>query len=409
LALAIVVGTGPELGIVRASLIDRIPQRPPEIPQAWRPIPRGVLLTGPPGAGKTLLARALAGEAQVPFFSISASEFVELFVGAGASRVRDLFQQVKDAAPAIIFIDELDAIGRSRAGTIGGFGGGHDEREQTLNHEIAQRFRSWNESELESFLIEISVRVLAKTDQATGRPLVDEGRRAGHPDTGPFILVGLLRRLPARSWPGEPDPGPARPVRGPHLAADRPGGHLPRDLGWGWARSASLIQRSPSRANRTRCRPLAAGALMTRSQDETTSQNSGSARMCTSVDRPADAPNTKMTSFSVRKASLATVSRTGACLLASEQPLTGALRAVPHQVRAFARCWRGKALTKFNACIAANEIRCPDHHLTLRAQRRPGSAILAASDTPAGGGFVPGRMVAAHRRRRDLGFSDQRR
>ena len=101
-------------------------------------IPRGVLLTGPPGTGKTLLARALAGEAQVPFFSISASEFVELFVGVGASRVRDLFQQAKEAAPAIIFIDELDAIGRSRAGAIGGFGGGHDEREQTLNQILTE-------------------------------------------------------------------------------------------------------------------------------------------------------------------------------------------------------------------------------------------------------------------------------
>jgi cell division protease FtsH len=101
-------------------------------------IPRGVLLTGPPGTGKTLLARALAGEAEVPFFSISASEFVELFVGVGASRVRDLFQQAKAAAPAIIFIDELDAIGRSRAGAIGGFGGGHDEREQTLNQILTE-------------------------------------------------------------------------------------------------------------------------------------------------------------------------------------------------------------------------------------------------------------------------------
>ena len=101
-------------------------------------IPRGVLLTGPPGTGKTLLARALAGEAEVPFFSISASEFVELFVGVGASRVRDLFQQAKEAAPAIIFIDELDAIGRSRAGAIGGLGGGHDEREQTLNQILTE-------------------------------------------------------------------------------------------------------------------------------------------------------------------------------------------------------------------------------------------------------------------------------
>jgi cell division protease FtsH len=89
-----------------------------------------VLLVGPPGTGKTLLARAVAGEAGVPFFSISGSEFVELFVGVGASRVRDLFAQAKAAAPAIVFVDELDAVGRQR---FAGVGGGHDEREQTLN------------------------------------------------------------------------------------------------------------------------------------------------------------------------------------------------------------------------------------------------------------------------------------
>src|SRR5919199_786557 len=100
-------------------------------------IPHGVLLQGPPGTGKTLLARAVAGEAGVPFFSMSASEFVEAIVGIGASRVRDLFAQAKEAAPAIIFIDELDAIGRSRAGAIG-FGGGHDEREQTLNQILTE-------------------------------------------------------------------------------------------------------------------------------------------------------------------------------------------------------------------------------------------------------------------------------
>jgi cell division protease FtsH len=101
-------------------------------------IPRGVLLSGPPGTGKTLLARAVAGEAGVPFFSLSASEFIEMIVGVGASRVRDLFQQAKEAAPAIIFIDELDAIGRSRSGGVGGFGGGHDEREQTLNQILTE-------------------------------------------------------------------------------------------------------------------------------------------------------------------------------------------------------------------------------------------------------------------------------
>src|ERR671918_660933 len=100
-------------------------------------IPKGVLLVGPPGTGKTLLARAVAGEADVPFFTLSGSEFVEMFVGVGAARVRDLFEQAKDKAPCIIFIDELDAIGKSRAGAIG-FMGGHDEREQTLNQLLAE-------------------------------------------------------------------------------------------------------------------------------------------------------------------------------------------------------------------------------------------------------------------------------
>jgi cell division protease FtsH len=100
-------------------------------------IPKGVLLVGPPGTGKTLLARAVAGEADVPFFTLSGSEFVEMFVGVGASRVRDLFEQAKDKAPCIIFIDELDAIGKSRAGASG-FIGGHDEREQTLNQLLAE-------------------------------------------------------------------------------------------------------------------------------------------------------------------------------------------------------------------------------------------------------------------------------
>ncbi|NTU89521.1 MAG: AAA family ATPase, partial [Actinobacteria bacterium] len=98
-------------------------------------IPRGVLLVGPPGTGKTLLARAVAGEAGVPFFSISGSDFVEMFVGVGASRVRDLFEQAKEAAPSIIFIDEIDAVGRQRGA---GLGGGHDEREQTLNQLLVE-------------------------------------------------------------------------------------------------------------------------------------------------------------------------------------------------------------------------------------------------------------------------------
>ena len=98
-------------------------------------IPKGVLLVGPPGTGKTLLARAIAGEANVPFFTISGSDFVEMFVGVGASRVRDMFEQGKKNAPCIIFIDEIDAVGRHRGA---GLGGGNDEREQTLNQLLVE-------------------------------------------------------------------------------------------------------------------------------------------------------------------------------------------------------------------------------------------------------------------------------
>merc|ERR1712225_129177 len=98
-------------------------------------IPRGVLLVGPPGTGKTLLARAIAGEAGVPFFTISGSDFVEMFVGVGASRVRDMFDQAKKNAPCIVFIDEIDAVGRHRGA---GYGGGNDEREQTLNQLLVE-------------------------------------------------------------------------------------------------------------------------------------------------------------------------------------------------------------------------------------------------------------------------------
>src|SRR5207248_3357207 len=98
-------------------------------------IPHGVLMIGPPGTGKTMLARSVSGEAGVPFFSISGSEFVEMFVGVGASRVRDLFEQAKKSAPAIVFVDEVDAVGRQRGA---GLGGGNDEREQTLNQILVE-------------------------------------------------------------------------------------------------------------------------------------------------------------------------------------------------------------------------------------------------------------------------------
>lgn len=109
---------------------------PTKFQQLGGKIPRGLLMVGPPGTGKTLLAKAIAGEAKVPFFSISGSDFVEMFVGVGASRVRDMFEQAKKQSPCIIFIDEIDAVGRSRGGNMGG--GGHDEREQTLNQLLVE-------------------------------------------------------------------------------------------------------------------------------------------------------------------------------------------------------------------------------------------------------------------------------
>ena len=142
-------------------------------------IPSGVLLEGPPGTGKTLLAKAVAGEAGVPFFSISGSDFVEMFVGVGASRVRDLFENAKKNAPSIIFIDEIDAVGRKRGN---GMGGGHDEREQTLNQLLV---------EMDGFEGDEGVIVMAATnrsdvlDPALLRPVVLTGR---------FWLAGQMLR-----------------------------------------------------------------------------------------------------------------------------------------------------------------------------------------------------------------------
>ena len=159
-------------------------------------IPHGVLLSGPPGTGKTLLARAVAGEADVPFFSMAASEFVEAIVGVGASRVRDLFKEAKEAAPAIVFIDELDAIGRSRTSGVAGFSGGNDEREQTLNQIL---------TEMDGFDSSTSVIVIGATnrpdvlDQALLRPGRFDRRVAVQPpDRGgrEAILEVHTRKVP---------------------------------------------------------------------------------------------------------------------------------------------------------------------------------------------------------------------
>ncbi len=159
-------------------------------------IPRGVLLYGPPGTGKTLLARAVAGEADAAFFSMSASEFIEAIVGIGASRVRDLFKQAKEAAPSIVFIDELDAIGRSRSGNVSGISGGHDEREQTLNQIL---------TEMDGFEAGTNVIVLAATnrpeilDPALLRPGRFDRRIAVQPPDRPgrvAILKIHTRKVP---------------------------------------------------------------------------------------------------------------------------------------------------------------------------------------------------------------------
>jgi cell division protease FtsH len=128
-------------------------REPERFIQVGARIPKGVLMIGPPGTGKTLLARAIAGEAGVPFFHISGSEFVEMFVGVGASRVRDLFNKAKQHAPAIVFVDEIDAVGRQRGA---GLGGGHDEREQTLNQILV---------EMDGFSNETNVIVIAATNR----------------------------------------------------------------------------------------------------------------------------------------------------------------------------------------------------------------------------------------------------
>ena len=168
-------------------------------------IPKGVLLYGPPGTGKTLLARAVAGEAGVPFYSISGSDFVEMFVGVGASRVRDLFTQAKESSPAIIFIDEIDAVGRHRGA---GMGGGHDEREQTLNQMLV---------EMDGF-----------------DPKVERDRDRGH-------------EPPRHPRPGAPASGPLRP-------ADRRGR----------ARPARAVRAHP-RSARSSGKPLVGRASTSRS------------------------------------------------------------------------------------------------------------------------------------------------
>ena len=209
-----------ELGEIKDFLAD-----PTRFQAVGAKIPKGVLLYGPPGTGKTLLARAVAGEAGVPFFSISGSDFVEMFVGVGASRVRDLFEQAKANAPAIIFVDEIDAVGRHRGA---GLGGGHDEREQTLNQLLV---------EMDGFDVAGAVILIA----ATNRPdILDPALlRPGRFDRQ--IQVSAAR--PARS--------PGRPARARARQADGARGR-PRGRGPAHAR-ASPAPTWPTSSTRRRC------------------------------------------------------------------------------------------------------------------------------------------------------------
>ena len=175
-------------------------RRPDKYRKLGGRIPHGVLLSGPPGTGKTLLARAVAGEANAPFFSLAASEFVEAIVGVGAARVRDLFKEAKENAPAIVFIDELDAIGRSRTSGVAGFSGGNDEREQTLNQIL---------TEMDGFASATSVIVIGATnrpdvlDQALLRPGRFDRRVAVQPPDR--AGRGAILRVHTRGVPLGPD------------------------------------------------------------------------------------------------------------------------------------------------------------------------------------------------------------
>ena len=217
-------------------------------------IPKGVLLYGPPGTGKTLLARAVAGEAGVPFYSISGSDFVEMFVGVGASRVRDLFEQAKANAPAIIFVDEIDAVGRHRGA---GLGGGHDEREQTLNQLLV---------EMDGFDVKGGVILIAATnrpdilDPALLRPgrfdrqiVVDrpdlEGRKAilqVHAKGKPFAAGRRPRRRSPAVRPGFTGADLANVINEAALLTARDNGKLITDRS---SRSRSTAS-SPARSAR---------------------------------------------------------------------------------------------------------------------------------------------------------------
>src|SRR4051812_41173616 len=187
-------------------------------------IPHGVLLSGPPGTGKTLLARAVAGEADVPFFSMSASEFVEAIVGIGASRVRDLFAKAKEAQPSIIFIDELDAIGRARTSGGGGFSGGNDEREQTPEQNL---------TEMDGVDSSIGVIVVGATNRPHPLPQAPPPPRRLQPPRRPAPPCSTRRCCaPVASTAASPSSPPTRTAAKPFSTCTRAGFRSARTSTW---------------------------------------------------------------------------------------------------------------------------------------------------------------------------------
>ncbi len=211
-------------------------REPSRFPKLGGKIPKGVLMVGPPGTGKTLLAKAIAGEAKVPFFTISGSDFVEMFVGVGASRVRDMFEQAKKHAPCIIFIDEIDAVGRQRGA---GLGGGNDEREQTLNQMLV---------EMDGFEGNEGIIVIA----ATNRPDVLDPAllRPGRFDRQ--VVVGL------------PDVRGREQILKVHMRKRAAGRRRRRRASSRAVRRASPVPTWPTWSTRRRCSPPAATSAWSR-------------------------------------------------------------------------------------------------------------------------------------------------
>jgi cell division protease FtsH len=291
-------------------------------------IPKGVLLFGPPGTGKTLLARAVAGEAGVPFFSISGSDFVEMFVGVGASRVRDLFEQAKQSSPAIIFVDEIDAVGRHRGA---GMGGGHDEREQTLNQLLV---------EMDGFDVKSGVILIA----ATNRPDI--------------LDPALLRpgRFDRQIVVDRPDLAGRRAILGVHATGKPLGADIDLDV---------LARRTPGFTGADLANLMNEAALLTARRSRKVIDM---AAMEESIDRVIAGPERKSRVMSEREKRVIAYHEAGHALVGHVLPNTDPI----HKVSIIAR---GRALGWTLA------LPTEDRHMQTRSELRDELAMLLAGRT----------------------------